>query len=233
MAVKGLKVLYEDNHIIIVNKFTSDLVQKDQTGDISLDDKLKQYLKEKYNKPGNVFLGIPHRLDRPVSGAVIYAKTSKALTRLTAIFKNREVEKIYYAIVKTKPPKVEEKLIHHLVRNIKQNKSYAFNSSRKNSKEAILNYKLIAGDGKYYLLEINLMTGRHHQIRCQLAKIGCSIKGDKKYGYPKANEDKGICLHAGKIEFIHPISGEQINIVAPAPKNGSWLRFKKVIEISD
>ena len=226
-------ILYEDNHIIIVNKFTSDLVQKDQTGDLSLDDKLKKYLKEKYDKPGNVFLGIPHRLDRPVSGAVIYAKTSKALTRLTAMFKNREVEKIYYAIVKSIPPKDEDKLIHHLVRNTKQNKSYAFNSFRKNSKVAILNYKVIAGDGKYYLLEINLMTGRHHQIRCQLAKIECPIKGDKKYGYPKANEDKGICLHAGKVEFLHPVSGEHIKIMAPAPQNSSWLRFNQIIEFRD
>ena len=220
-----MTVVYEDNHIIIVNKTASEIVQGDKTGDVPLSETVKQYLKEKYAKPGNVFLGVTHRLDRPVSGLVVFAKTSKALSRLNDMFRNSEVKKTYWAIVKQCPPAEEGELVHYLVRNEKQNKSYAYDKEVKNSKKAILDYKLIGHSQNYYLLEINLKTGRHHQIRCQLAKMGCPIKGDLKYGFPRSNPDGSICLHARRIRFIHPVSKELIDVTAPVPSGNLWNGF--------
>jgi pseudouridylate synthase len=220
-----MTVVYEDNHIIIVNKTASEIVQGDKTGDVPLSETVKQYLKEKYAKPGNVFLGVTHRLDRPVSGLVVFAKTSKALSRLNDMFRNSEVKKTYWAIVKQCPPAEEGELVHYLVRNEKQNKSYAYDKEVKNSKKAILDYKLIGHSQNYYLLEINLKTGRHHQIRCQLAKMGCPIKGDLKYGFPRSNPDGSICLHARHIRFIHPVSKELIDVTAPVPSGNLWNGF--------
>ena len=191
-----MTVVYEDNHIVVVNKTSSEIVQGDKTGDTPLSEMVKQYLKEKYNKPGNVFIGVTHRLDRPVSGLVVFAKTSKALPRLNEMFRNGEVKKTYWAIVKECPKETEGELVHYLVRNEKQNKSYAYDKEVKNSKKAVLHYKLIGHSQNYYLLEVDLKTGRHHQIRCQLAKMGCPIKGDLKYGFPRSNPDGSICLHA-------------------------------------
>lgn len=221
-----MTVVYEDNHIIIVNKTASEIVQGDKTGDIPLSEIVKQYLKEKYAKPGNVFLGVTHRLDRPVSGLVVFAKTSKALSRLNDMFRNSEVKKTYWAIVKQCPPAEEGELVHYLVRNEKQNKSYAYDKEVKNSKKAILDYKLIGHSQNYYLLEVNLKTGRHHQIRCQLAKMGCPIKGDLKYGFPRSNPDGSICLHARRIRFIHPVSKELIDVTAPVPSGNLWNGFE-------
>lgn len=217
-----MTVVYEDNHIIIVNKNSSEIVQGDKTGDTPLSDIVGQYLKEKYNKPGNVFVGVTHRLDRPVSGLVVFAKTSKALARLNEMFKNSEVKKTYWAVVKDCPKQDEGELVHYLVRNEKQNKSYAYDKEVKNSKKAILHYKLLSHSANYYLLEVDLKTGRHHQIRCQLAKMGCPIKGDLKYGAPRSNPDGSICLHARKISFIHPVSKEQIEVEAPLPDDNLW-----------
>jgi len=225
-----MNIIYEDNHIIAVNKTNSDLVQGDKTGDISLDKKLKVFLKEKYNKPGNVFLGVVHRLDRPVSGAVIFAKTSKALTRLNKLFKDKEISKTYWAITKNKPTKEQDTLNHYIVRNTKKNKSFAHNKEVPNSKNASLSYKVIASSEKYYLLEIDLHTGRHHQIRCQLEKIGCSIKGDLKYGFPRSNSDGGISLHARKINFIHPIKKTPVLIIANPPKDKLWDLFTQIVQ---
>lgn len=217
-----MQVIYEDNHIIIVNKTSSEIVQGDKTGDTPLSEIVKQYLKEKYNKPGNVYLGVTHRLDRPVSGIVVFAKTSKALPRLNEMFKNGEVKKTYWAIVKNCPKETEGELIHYLVRNEKQNKSYAYDKEVSNSKKAILHYKLIGHSQNYYLLEVDLKTGRHHQIRCQLAKMGCPIKGDLKYGAQRSNPDGSISLHARRIRFIHPVSQEMIDIEAPVPNDSLW-----------
>ena len=221
-----MTVVYEDNHIIIVNKTASEIVQGDKTGDIPLSETVKQYLKEKYSKPGNVFLGVAHRLDRPVSGLVVFAKTSKALARLNDMFRNSEVKKTYWAIVKQCPPAEEGELVHYLVRNEKQNKSYAYDKEVKNSKKAVLNYRLIGHSQNYYLLEVDLKTGRHHQIRCQLAKMGCPIKGDLKYGFPRSNPDGSICLHARRVRFIHPVSKEPIDITAPVPSGNLWNGFE-------
>ena len=190
-----MKVVYEDNHLIVVNKTASEIVQGDKTGDTPLSETVKQYIKEKYNKPGNVFLGVTHRLDRPVSGLVVFAKTSKALARLNDMFRLGEVKKTYWAIVKERPKELEGELVHWLVRNEKQNKSYAYDKEKANSKKAILRYKLIGHSQNYHLLEVDLQTGRHHQIRCQLAKMGCPIKGDLKYGSSRSNPDGSICLH--------------------------------------
>ncbi|NDW13859.1 RluA family pseudouridine synthase [Bacteroides sp. 214] len=220
-----MTVLYEDNHIIVVNKSSSEIVQGDRTGDTPLSETLKSYLKEKYNKPGNVFVGVTHRLDRPVSGIVVFAKTSKALSRLNEMFKNGEVKKSYWAIVKNKPSEHEGLLTHYLVRNEKQNKSYAYDKEVPNSKKAVLAYKLIAHSQNYYLLEVDLKTGRHHQIRCQLAKMGCPIKGDLKYGSPRSNPDGSICLHARNISFVHPVSKELIELEAPVPAGNLWAGF--------
>ena len=221
-----MQVVYEDNHLIIINKSASEIVQGDKTGDTPLSETVKQYLKEKYNKPGNVFIGVTHRLDRPVSGLVIFAKTSKALPRLNEMFKSSEVKKTYWAIVKNAPTEPEGELVHYLVRNEKQNKSYAYDKEVPNSKRAVLNYRLIGRSENYFLLEIDLKTGRHHQIRCQLAKIGCTIKGDLKYGAPRSNPDASICLHARHVDFIHPVSKELISVDAPVPEGNLWNGFK-------
>lgn len=221
-----MKVVYEDNHIIVVNKTSSEIVQGDKTGDTPLSDIVKQYLKEKYNKPGNVFIGVTHRLDRPVSGLVVFAKTSKALSRLNEMFKNSAVRKTYWAIVKNRPEKDEGELVHFLVRNEKQNKSYAYDREVPHSKKAILHYRVIGQSENYYLLEIDLKTGRHHQIRCQLAKMGCPIKGDLKYGFPRSNPDGSICLHARKVCFVHPVSKENIELEASVPEGNLWNGFR-------
>ncbi len=212
-----MTVLYEDNHIIAVNKTCSEIVQRDKTGDEPLSETIKKYLKVKYNKPGEVFCGVTHRLDRPVSGVVLFARTSKALTRLNEMFKNQEVKKTYWAIVKNAPAQPEGRLEHYLVRNEKQNKSVAHDKIVPNAKKAALSYKLVAHSDTYYLLEVHLETGRHHQIRCQLAKMGCPIKGDLKYGFARSNPNGGISLHARQVEFTHPVSKEQISITAPVP----------------
>ena len=221
-----MEVIYEDNHIIVVNKTSSEIVQGDKTGDTPLSEMVKQYLKEKYNKPGNVFIGVTHRLDRPVSGLVVFAKTSKALPRLNEMFRNGEVKKTYWAIVKECPKETEGELVHYLVRNEKQNKSYAYDKEVKNSKKAVLHYKLIGHSQNYYLLEVDLKTGRHHQIRCQLAKMGCPIKADLKYGFPRSNPDGSICLHARTVQFVHPVSKEMIQLTAPVPEGNLWNGFE-------
>ncbi len=223
-----MKVIYEDNHIIAVNKTCSEIVQGDKTGDIPLSEIVKQWLKEKYDKPGNVFIGVTHRLDRPVSGLVLFAKTSKALSRLNDMFRIGDIKKTYWALVKKQPPADEGELIHYLVRNEKQNKSYAYDTEKPDSKKAILNYKVIGHSDNYFLLEIDLKTGRHHQIRCQLAKMGCPIKGDLKYGYERSNKDGGISLHARKVNFIHPVSKEPIEIIAQVPDDPLWKAFEKM-----
>lgn len=225
-----MKVLYEDNHIIAVNKTCSEIVQGDKTGDEPLSETLKKYLKEKYNKPGEVFLGVTHRLDRPVSGVVLFAKTSKALTRLNEMFKNQELKKTYWAVVKEKPTQNEGRLEHYLVRNEKQNKSTAHDKLVSNAKKATLNYKLIAHSDTYFLLEIHLETGRHHQIRCQLAKMGCPIKGDLKYGFARSNPNGGISLHARHVEFIHPVSKQLVQISAPVPDDDTlWKKMSFLV----
>ena len=220
-----MTVVYEDNHIIIVNKTASEIVQGDKTGDTPLSETVKQYLKEKYNKPGNVFIGVTHRLDRPVSGLVVFARTSKALARLNDMFRKGEVKKTYWALVKNTPKEPEGELTHYLVRNEKQNKSYAYDTEKPGSKIAVLHYKTIAHSDNYCLLEVDLKTGRHHQIRCQLAKMGCPIKGDLKYGYPRSNPDGSICLHARRVHFIHPVSKEPIDVEAPVPAGSFFEKF--------
>ena len=220
-----MTVVYEDNHIIVVNKTSSEIVQGDKTGDTPLSETVKEYIKVKYNKPGNVFLGVTHRLDRPVSGLVVFAKTGKALSRLNDMFRLGEVKKTYWAIVKERPKEVEGELVHWLVRNEKQNKSYAYDKEKPNSKKAILRYKLIGHSQNYHLLEVDLQTGRHHQIRCQLAKMGCPIKGDLKYGSPRSNPDGSICLHARRVTFVHPVSKEVIDLTAPLPDGNLWNGF--------
>jgi len=220
-----MEVIYEDNHIIAVNKTCSEIVQGDKTGDTPLSEIVAQWLKEKYDKPGNVFVGVTHRLDRPVSGLVLFAKTSKALSRLNEMFRLGEIKKTYWAIVKNKPQEPEAELIHYIVKNEKQNKSFAYDSEKPNSKKSILHYKVIAQSDNYFLLEIDLKTGRHHQIRCQLAKIGYPIKGDLKYGFPRSNPDGGISLHSRQAKFIHPVSKQEIEIVAPIPNDKLWEAF--------
>lgn len=218
-----MEVIYEDNHLIAVNKNCHELVQGDKTGDISLADLLKTWLKEKYAKPGNVFVGVTHRLDRPVTGVVVFAKTSKALPRMNELFRTGEIKKTYWAIVRNRPPEVEQELTHWLVRNEKQNKSYVCTPSQKrDARKAVLHYRLLAQSENYYLLEIDLQTGRHHQIRCQLAAIGCPIRGDLKYGAGRSNPDGGISLHARRVSFVHPVSKRPIDIVAPVPDEPLW-----------
>ena len=221
-----MTVIYEDNHLIAVNKTSSEIVQGDKTGDTPLSETVKQWLKDKYQKPGNVFVGVTHRLDRPVSGVTLFAKTSKALERMNEMFRQGEVEKTYWAIVANQPPEPEGELVHYLVRNEKQNKSYASDTEKPNSKKAVLTYRLIGKSERYFLFEIDLKTGRHHQIRCQLAKIGCPVKGDLKYGFSRSNPDGGICLHARKVRFIHPVSKKEIEIIAPAPDEKIWNIWK-------
>lgn len=217
-----MTVLYEDNHIIIVNKSSSEIVQGDKTGDIPLSETVKMYIKEKYHKPGNVFLGVVHRLDRPVSGVVVFARTGKALSRLNEMFRTKEVHKTYWALVKDKPAKSEGTCCDWMIRNEKQNKSYVSREGVNGAKEAILDYKLIGHTDRYHLLEVQLHTGRHHQIRCQLSHMGCPIKGDLKYGSPRSNPDGSICLHARRVEFVHPVSKETICVEAPLPDSPVW-----------
>ena len=213
-----MEVLYEDNHLIIVNKAPGEIVQGDKTGDKTLGDLVKAYIKERYHKPGEVFLGVVHRLDRPVSGVVVFARTSKALARLNALFRDGKVQKTYHALVCNLPRKPEAVLTNWLTRNEKQNKAYAHPREVPGSKKAVLDYKLIGSSDRYHLLEVNLHTGRHHQIRCQLAAMGCTIKGDLKYGAPRSNPDGSICLHARHIEFEHPVSHKLIAVNAPYPQ---------------
>jgi 23S rRNA pseudouridine1911/1915/1917 synthase len=223
-----MTVIYEDNHIIAVNKTNSEIVQGDKTGDTPLSEMIKLYLKEKYQKPGNVFIGVVHRLDRPVSGLVLFAKTSKALARLNEMFKNGEIKKTYWAIVKNQPTEPQGALVHYLTRNEKENKSYVCDKQMRGSKQAILYYKVAGHSKNYYLLEIELKTGRHHQIRCQLAKIGCPVKGDLKYGFSCSNQNGGICLHARRVSFLHPISKEKIELEASVPENSLWMGFETI-----
>lgn len=217
-----MQIIYEDNHIIVVSKRSGEIVQGDKTGDEPLSETVKQWIKEKYQKPGNVFLGVVHRLDRPVSGLVVFAKTSKALSRLNEMFRVGNVHKTYWALTKNRPAKTEGTLEHWLVRNEKQNKSYAYDREVKNSKKAILHYKVIGATDRYTLIEVQLMTGRHHQIRCQLAKMGCPIKGDLKYGADRSNPDGSISLLSRHVEFIHPVSKETISLDAPLPDDPLW-----------
>ncbi|MGV8963168.1 MAG: RluA family pseudouridine synthase [Candidatus Saccharimonadaceae bacterium] len=224
-----MTVLYEDNHLIIVNKAASEIVQGDKTGDKPLSETIKDYLKQKYNKPGNVFCGVTHRLDRPTSGIVVFAKTSKALPRLNKMFKDNEVEKVYWAIVQNRPELESDTLIHYLIKNEKTNKSTAYDNEKANTKKAILHYLLIAQSDNYFLLQINLETGRHHQIRVQLSKIGCPVKGDLKYGAKRSNRDGSISLHARSISFIHPVSQNKINIFAPVPEDALWKAFEEKV----
>jgi 23S rRNA pseudouridine1911/1915/1917 synthase len=224
-----MEIIYEDNHLIAVNKNCHEIVQGDKTGDVTLADLLKRYLKERDAKPGNVFIGVTHRLDRPVTGVVIFAKTSKALKRMNELLRCREVKKTYRAIVKNALPEREGVLRHWLVRNEKQNKSFAYDREKPDSKEAVLHYRLIGQSDKYFLVEIDLKTGRHHQIRCQLARIGCPIRGDLKYGAERSNRDGGIDLHAYSASFVHPVSKVRINITAQMPHDGLWTAFEAFV----
>lgn len=220
--ISNLQVLYEDNHIIAINKRVGDIVQGDKTGDKPLSDVVKEYIAKKYNKPGNVYLGTVHRLDRPTSGIVLFSKTSKALSRLNKLFATKEIHKTYWAVVKNNPQNVKGTLIHWLKKNPKLNKSTAYIKEVINSKKAILHYKILKELNTYYLLEVQLETGRHHQIRSQLSSIGCPIKGDLKYGFDRSNKDAGIHLHARHINFIHPVSKEELTITAPLPNDVIW-----------
>ena len=220
--IDNLIVLFEDNHIIAVNKRVGDIVQGDKTGDNPLSEIIKSFLKKKYKKPNNVFLGVIHRIDRPTSGVVIFAKTSKSLKRLNKMIKNSEIDKFYWAITKNKPEKRNGTLVHWLKKNSRNNKSTHFKNETENSKKAILHYKVINKLKNYYLLEVILETGRHHQIRAQLSAIGCPIKGDLKYGYERSNKDGGICLHAKKISFLHPVTKKKILISAPLFEHDIW-----------
>ena len=226
-----MTVLYEDNHIIAVNKTCNEIVQGDKTGDTPLSDTVKAYIKAKYNKPGEVFLGVTHRLDRPTSGVVLFARTSKALARMNAMFQSHDqIKKTYWAIVQGAPKQPEARLENWLVRNETQNKTYIAKQGAKDAKQAILSYKTLAKGEHYSLLEVNLETGRHHQIRCQLAAIGFPVKGDLKYGAKRSNPDGGICLHARKIEFIHPVSKENICITAPYPEDSLWQQLAASVQ---
>ena len=221
-----MQVIYEDNHIIVVAKRSGEIVQGDKSGDRPLTEDVKAYLKEKYAKPGLVFLGVVHRLDRPVSGLVVFARTSKALSRLNEMFRNGSIHKTYWALVQTPPPAEEGELIHWLTRNERQNKSYAYRNEVPGSKKAVLRYRVIGQTDRYTLLEIQLLTGRHHQIRCQLAAMGCPIRGDLKYGAPRSNSDGSISLLARSIEFVHPVSKEIIRLEAPLPEDSLWQALK-------
>lgn len=225
-----LDILYEDNHLIAINKTGSDLVQGDETGDEPLSDKVKAYIKKTQNKPGDVYLGVIHRLDRPVTGVVIFARTSKALSRMNKLFQDQEVKKTYWAVVRELPEKDEDTLRDFLLKDSKKNKSYAFPKMRKGAKEAILSYKMISSSANFHLLEVDLQTGRHHQIRCQLAKMGSPIRGDLKYGFPRSNKNGGITLHSRSISFIHPVSLKPIKITAPVPaEEPLWREFANVV----
>ena len=218
-------ILYEDNHLIILNKRPSDIVQGDKTGDEPLSDVLKNYIKLKYNKPGEVFLGVVHRLDRPVSGALVFARTSKALTRLNIMLRDGLIHKTYWAVVKNEPPQTENHLLQYLTRNTEKNKSFVHDTPVAGSQKAELVYKVIFKSDGYYLLEVNLLTGRHHQIRAQLSAMGCPVKGDLKYGYPRSNPGGFIHLHARAIEFLHPVKRELLKVIAPPPQDNLWDYF--------
>ena len=218
----NLQILFEDNHLIIINKRPGDIVQGDKTGDTPLSEVVKEYIKDKYDKPGNVYLGVVHRLDRPTSGIVLFAKTSKALPRLNKLFKDKEAKKTYWAVVKNIPPQPEGTLVHYMKRNPKQNKSYAHIKEVHESKKAILDYRILKRLDNYYALEIDLHTGRHHQIRSQLSAIGCPVKGDLKYGFDRSNKDASIHLHARRLSFIHPVKNEELTIIAPVPSDPIW-----------
>lgn len=224
-----LDILYEDNHIIAINKKPSQIVQVDKTGDISLEMLVKKYIAEKYNKPGEAFLGVIHRIDRPVSGVVLFARTSKALVRLNEMVKNHEIEKIYWAIVKNKPKQEKGRLENYLVRNEAKNKTVITGKGNPHAQQALLDYKLISQSDNYYLLEIQLITGRHHQIRAQLAGMGCPIKGDLKYGSERSNPDASICLHARSVTFLHPVRNEKMTLNAGPPDNSLWRYFTECI----
>ena len=225
--MSAIEVLYEDNHLIAINKRSGDIVQGDKTGDTSLCDKVKDYLKESYQKPGNVFCGVIHRIDRPVSGVVLFAKTSKALSRMNVMIQNRDIHKLYWAIVKQSPPAPHAFLIHYLKKNEKNNKVFVLSTPKKGYLKAEMEYTYIMSSQQYHLLEVILKTGRHHQIRAQLSAINCPIKGDLKYGYSRSNPDASISLHARKINFIHPVSREEISITAPVPEDNLWLFFEE------
>jgi 23S rRNA pseudouridine1911/1915/1917 synthase len=218
----NLQVLFEDNHLIVVNKQSGDIVQGDKTGDTPLSDIVKEYIKDKYNKPGNVFLGVVHRLDRPTTGVVVFARTSKALERFNKMLRDKKVSKTYWAVVKNKPKKAIDTLTGFLKKNPKNNKSTSYSSEIDGSKKAVLHYKIIKSLNNYHLLEIDLETGRHHQIRCQLSAIGSPIKGDLKYGFNRSNKDVSIHLHAQKIEFTHPVTKAEVHIIAPTPNDVIW-----------
>ena len=223
-----VEVLYEDNHLIAVNKKPSDLSQSDRTGDSAIDSDVKKYIAERYKKPGEVFLGVVHRLDRPVGGVMLFARTSKALQRMNEIFRTRDVRKTYLAIVSERPPEDEAVVTHYLKKNEKQNKTYVYDTEVKGSKQASLTYRLAGRSERFFLLEIDLHSGRHHQIRAQLAKIGCPIKGDLKYGYSRSNEDGSICLFARRLEFTHPVKKEKVTITAHFPRGDVWKLFLNV-----
>jgi 23S rRNA pseudouridine1911/1915/1917 synthase len=228
MSFPAERILFEDNHLLIVNKLPGELVQKDQEGTIGLEDVLKQYLKIKYNKPGEVFLGVAHRLDRPTSGIVIFARTSKALVRLNEDFKNRTIKKIYWAVIKNKPLKTSNHLVHYLLRDSKNNLTKTFDKEITHSQRAELKYELIGSSDNYHLLEVELLTGRHHQIRAQLSKIGSPIKGDIKYGFDRTNKDGSIHLHARKVILKHPVKKEELSITAHPPVDPVWNYFAKL-----
>ena len=221
------EILHEDNHLLAVNKRVADLVQGDVTGDRSLDDLLKAYLKEKYHKPGNVFLGVIHRLDRPVSGVVLFARTSKALARMNEQFRDRRTVKKYWAVVRERPPAEEGRLVHYLVRNRRLNKSFAYTGEVEGSKRAELEYRVVGRSRTYWFLEVTLLTGRHHQIRAQLAAVGCPIRGDLKYGYPRSDPGGGIHLHARELRFLHPVRKEEVTIIADPPEDMLWDVFRE------
>lgn len=224
------RVLYEDNHLFVIRKNASDIVQGDQTGDEPLNEKIKRFLKEKYNKPGNVFLGTVHRIDRPVSGVLVFAKTSKALARMNKKFQEKSIQKKYWAIVEKQPPLDQGELTDFLAKNSKKNKSFVVDNDNKGAKKATLEYRLIAQSDRYFLLEVSPKTGRHHQIRVQLSNIGCPIKGDVKYGARRANKDASIHLHAKTIEFVHPVQKEPLLIEAPVPENDNlWVAMDKLV----
>lgn len=224
-----LEILYEDNHLMIVNKKPSEIVQGDKTGDVPLSEKVKEFIKKRDNKPGAVFLGVAHRIDRPVSGVLMFAKTSKSLARLNQMFQDKTIQKTYWAVVKNEPPKQEDTLTHFLKKNEVKNKSFVEPDEKRGGKKSILNYKIIAKSDNYFLLEIDPKTGRHHQIRAQLSAIKCPIKGDLKYGFDRSNSDGSIHLHAHKISFIHPVSKELIEVNAPVPKENLWQAMEKLI----
>ena len=224
-----LDILYEDNHLIAVNKHVGMLVQGDETGDPSLIDEVGKYIKEKYNKPGDAFTGLVHRIDRPVSGVVLVARTSKALARMNELLKNREIKREYWALVKKQPPKLKDRITHYLRKDEARNKSFAGYTKKPGNKEAVLDYEVIGRTANYYLLRVNLVTGRHHQIRCQLSEIGSPIRGDLKYGFDRSNKGGGIHLHAKKLTFIHPVKKEEIIIEAPLPlKDNLWREFEQL-----